>query len=171
MWHTLSVLVENKPGVLARVAGLFSARGYNIESLTVGETEDSQISRMTIVVSGEDAVLEQISKQTNKLIDVIGVLDLTGKAHLERELCLIKVKSETQARDEIFQAVNIFRAKVVDVNARTFTVELTGSQEKNNALIELLKPFGIVELVRTGAVAISRGPEKAYVDSEKEKQG
>jgi acetolactate synthase-1/3 small subunit len=166
MRHTLSVLVENKPGVLARVAGLFSARGYNIESLTVGETEEAQISRMTIVVSGEDAVLEQISKQTNKLIDVVRVLDLTSQAHLERELCLIKVKAESASRDEIFQVVNIFRAKVVDVNARTFTVELTGSAEKNNALIELLKPFGIIELVRTGAVALTRGPEKAYVADE-----
>jgi acetolactate synthase-1/3 small subunit len=162
--HTLSVLVENKPGVLARVSGLFSSRGYNIESLTVGETEDASVSRMTIVVSGEDAVVEQINKQLLKLVDVIRVLDLTGQSFVDRELCLIKVQAASQSRDELFQVVNIFRAKIVDVTAKSLTVETTGVLEKNNAFIELLKPFGILELVRTGAVAMSRGAGKAWND-------
>jgi acetolactate synthase-1/3 small subunit len=160
----LSVLVENKPGVLARVSGLFSSRGYNIESLTVGETEDISVSRMTIVVSGEDAVVEQINKQLHKLVDVIKVLDLTGESFVDRELCLIKVQAASASRDEIFQVVNIFRAKIVDVTPKTLTVETTGVLEKNNAFIELLKPFGIVELVRTGAVAMSRGAGKAWTE-------
>jgi acetolactate synthase-1/3 small subunit len=164
MRHTLSVLVENKPGVLARVSGLFSSRGYNIESLTVGETEDKSVSRMTIVVSGDDAVVEQINKQLLKLVDVIRVIDLTGQSFVDRELCLVKVQAVSAARDEIFQIVNIFRAKIVDVTAKTLTVEITGVLEKNDAIIDLLRPFGIVELVRTGAVAMSRGAGKAWTD-------
>ncbi len=161
MKHTLSVLVENKPGVLTRVAGLFSSRGYNIESLTVGETEDASVSRMTIVVSGDDVVLEQISKQLNKLIDVIRVLDLTSEAHVERELCMLKVQAEAAVRDEVFQLVNIFRAKIVDVTPKAMTLEVTGTLEKNNALVELLRPYGLVELMRTGAVAMARGSGRA----------
>jgi acetolactate synthase I/III small subunit len=156
MRHTLSVLVENKPGVLARVAGLFSGRGFNISSLTVGETEDPTTSRMTIVVSGDDAILEQINKQLNKLVDIIKVYDLTGEAHLERELALVKVQAEIKERSEIIQLSEIFRAKIVDVSDRSYTLEITGTADKVNAFIELLQPFGIRELIRTGTVATAR---------------
>lgn len=156
MRHTISVLVENKPGILARVAGLFSSRGFNIQSLTVGETEDATISRMTIVVSGDDIILEQITKQLNKLIDTIKVLDLTGGKFINRELALIRVNITPNARAEIMQIVDIFRAKIVDISPKTFTVEITGTEDKVNALINLLKPYGIKEMVRTGTVAISR---------------
>jgi acetolactate synthase I/III small subunit len=160
MRHTLSVLVENKPGVLARVAGLFSGRGFNISSLTVGETEDPTTSRMTIVVAGDDAILEQVSKQLNKLIDVIKVYDLTGEVHLERELALVKVQAELQQRSEILQLAEIFRAKIVDVSDKSYTLEITGTDDKVNAFIELLRPFGIRELIRTGTVAIARALKK-----------
>lgn len=161
MRHVLSVLVENKPGVLARISGLFSSRGYNIQSLTVGETEDEAVSRMTIVVCGDDAVLEQIRKQLDKLVDVIKVVDLTTDSHIDRELCLVKVKADGEARDEIQGFVNIFRAKIVDVTTQSLTVEITGGLDKCQALIDLLQPFGILELVRTGAVAIARGGGRA----------
>jgi acetolactate synthase I/III small subunit len=160
MRHTLSVLVENKPGVLARVAGLFSGRGFNITSLTVGETEDTTTSRMTIVVTGDDAILEQITKQLNKLVDVIKVYDYTGEAHLERELALVKVQAEIKERSEIIQLAEIFRAKIVDVSERSYTLEITGTAEKVNAFIELLRPFGIRELIRTGTVASARATKK-----------
>lgn len=160
MRHTLSVLVENKPGVLARVAGLFSGRGFNISSLTVGETEDPTTSRMTIVVTGDDAILEQVSKQLNKLIDVIKVYDLTGEVHLERELALVKVQAEMQQRSEILQLAEIFRAKIVDVSDKSYTLEITGTDDKVNAFIDLLRPFGIRELIRTGTVAIARALKK-----------
>jgi len=160
MRHTLSVLVENKPGVLARVAGLFSGRGFNITSLTVGETEDASTSRMTIVVAGDDAILEQITKQLNKLVDTIKIYDFTGEAHLERELALIKVQAEVRCRSEITQLVEIFRAKIVDVSEKSFTLEITGTADKVNAFIELLRPFGIRELIRTGTVAIAREKKK-----------
>jgi acetolactate synthase-1/3 small subunit len=161
MRHILSVLVENKPGVLARISGLFSSRGYNIQSLTVGETEDAVISRMTIVVTGDDAVIEQIRKQLDKLVDVIKVVDLTGDSHIDRELCLVKVKAGPKERDEIIGMVAIFRAKIVDVTPVSLTVEITGGLDKNQALLDLLLPFGILELVRTGAVAIARGSGRA----------
>ncbi|MBN1596479.1 acetolactate synthase small subunit [candidate division FCPU426 bacterium] len=157
MRHTLSVLVENQPGVLARVAGLFSGRGFNISSLTVGETEDPTTSRMTIVVAGDDVILEQITKQLNKLVDVIKVYDYTAEAHLERELALIKVQAELKDRSEIIQLAEIFRAKIVDVSDRTYTLEITGTDDKVNAFIDLLRPFGIRELIRTGTVASARG--------------
>jgi acetolactate synthase I/III small subunit len=160
MRHTLSVLVENKPGVLSRVAGLFSGRGFNITSLTVGETEDPTMSRMTIVVTGDDAILEQITKQLNKLIDTIKVYDLTGENHLERELALVKVQAELRQRSEIMQLAEIFRSKIVDVSDKTYTLELVGPAEKVNAFIELLRPFGIRELIRTGTVAIARALKK-----------
>ncbi|MCD4812370.1 acetolactate synthase small subunit [bacterium] len=160
MRHTLSVLVENKPGVLARVAGLFSGRGFNITSLTVGETEDDTISRMTIVVTGDDAILEQITKQLNKLVDVIKVYDYTAEAHLERELALIKVQAEVQQRSEVTQLTEIFRAKIVDVSDRAYILEITGTADKVNAFIELLQPFGIREIIRTGTVATARGNKK-----------
>jgi acetolactate synthase-1/3 small subunit len=157
--HTISVLVENKFGVLSRVAGLFSARGYNIESLSVGETLDPTVSRMTIMVHGDEFVIEQVTKQLHKLIDVIKVNDLTDEDHVERELVLIRVNAEPQHRAEILRTADIFRAKVVDVTPLSFTLEATGDEEKLEALIELLRPMGIQELVRTGKVAITRGPK------------
>jgi acetolactate synthase-1/3 small subunit len=157
--HTISILVENKFGVLSRVAGLFSARGYNIESLSVGETLDPSVSRMTIVVTGDEFVIEQVMKQLHKLIDVIKVNDLTDENHVERELVLIRVNAEPQHRAEILRTADIFRAKVVDVTANTFTLEVTGDEQKLDAIIELLRPVGIQELVRTGKVAIARGPK------------
>ena len=157
--HTISILVENKFGVLSRVAGLFSARGYNIESLSVGETTDPAVSRMTIVVRGDEFVIEQVTKQLHKLIDVIKVSDLTDDSHVERELVLLRVNAEPQHRAEILRTADIFRARVIDVTAVSFTLEATGDEGKIEALIELLRPMGIQELVRTGKVAIARGPK------------
>src|SRR5688572_28136310 len=157
--HTISVLVENKFGVLSRVAGLFSARGYNIESLSVGETLDPSVSRMTLVVSGDEFVIEQVMKQLHKLIDVIKVNDLTDESHVERELMLIRVNAEPQHRAEIMRTADIFRARVVDVTPLSFVLEATGDEGKLEALIELLRPMGIQEIVRTGKVAIARGPK------------
>ena len=157
--HTIAVLVENKFGVLSRVAGLFSARGYNIESLSVGETLDPTVSRMTLVVKGDAFVIEQVIKQLHKLIDVIKVTDLSEENHVEREMLLIKVNAEPAARAEILRIGDIFRAKVVDVTPNTYTLEGTGEESKIEAIIELLRPFGIQELVRTGKVAIARGPK------------
>src|SRR5204863_2558583 len=155
--HTIAVLVENKFGVLSRVAGLFSARGYNIESLSVGETLDPLVSRMTLVVRGDEFVIEQVTKQLHKLIDVIKVNDLTEDHHVERELVLIRVNAEPQHRAEILRTADIFRAKVIDVTAVSFILEVTGDEMKLEALIELLRPMGIQEIVRTGKVAIVRG--------------
>src|SRR5258706_9362994 len=157
--HTVSVLVENRFGVLSRVAGLFSARGYNIESLSVGETLDPLVSRMTLVVRGDEFVIEQVTKQLHKLIDVIKVNDLTEDHHVERELVLIRVNAEPQHRAEILRTADIFRAKVIDVTAVSFILEVTGDEMKIDALIELLRPMGIQEIVRTGKVAIVRGPK------------
>ena len=157
--HTISVLVENKFGVLSRVAGLFSARGYNIESLSVGETLDPAVSRMTLVVRGDEFVIEQVTKQLHKLIDVIKVNDLTDDHHVERELVLIRVNAEPQHRAEILRTADIFRAKVIDVTSVSFILEATGDEMKIEALIELLRPMGIQEIVRTGKVAITRGPK------------
>jgi len=161
MQHTITVLVENKPGVLARVSGLFARRGFNIESLAVSITDDPMVSRMTIVVGGDETVLEQITKQLNKLIDVIKVIDYTGTAVVERELALIKVNAETKSRAEIMQLVDVFRAKIIDISDRTFTIEVTGSLEKIDALEPLLEPYGVLELVRTGKIAMARGPKAA----------
>ena len=157
--HTVAVLVENKFGVLSRVAGLFSARGYNIESLSVGETLDPSVSRMTLVVRGDAFVIEQVIKQLHKLIDVIKVTDLSEEDHVEREMILLKVNAEPAARAEILRIGDIFRAKVVDVTPVTYTLEITGEESKLDAIVELLRPFGIQELVRTGKVAIARGPK------------
>lgn len=157
MRHTISVLVENKFGVLARVAGLFSGRGFNIDSLCVAETEDHTMSIMTIVTHGDDKIIEQIEKQLNKLIDVIKVIDLTKEDHVERELVLIKVGTENGKRAEIMEIVDIFRAKIIDVGHKTITIETTGDEDKLKALINLLKPFGIKEIARTGKIALSRG--------------
>jgi len=157
--HTIAIQVENRFGVLSRVAGVFSARGYNIESLSVGETLDAAVSRMTIVVRGDEFVIEQVMKQLHKLIDVIKVTDLTDESHVERELVLIRVNAEPQHRAEIMRTADIFRAKIVDVTPQSFTIEATGDEGKLGALIELLRPMGIQELVRTGKVAITRGPK------------
>jgi acetolactate synthase I/III small subunit len=159
MKHTISVLVENEFGVLARVAGLFSGRGFNIESLSVATTLDPTISRMTIVTSGDDQILEQITKQLNKLIDTIKVIDFTGGDYVEREMALVKVTAEENTRAEVLRIVDIFRAKVVDVTAKSFTVEVTGAPGKINAFVELLRPLGIKEIVRSGPVVIGRGPK------------
>ena len=168
--HTIAVLVENRFGVLSRVAGLFSARGYNIESLSVGETLDPTVSRMTLVVRGDEFVIEQVIKQLHKLIDIIKVTDLTEENHVERELILMKINAEPTNRAEILRTADIFRAKVVDVTSTTFTLEVTGDEQKIDAIIELLRPFGIQELVRTGKVAIARGP-KGKVRRVEEKLG
>jgi acetolactate synthase-1/3 small subunit len=157
MKHTLAVLVENRAGVLSRVAGLFSRRGYNIDSLAVGVTEDPTISRMTIVVRGDDHVLEQVTKQLNKLIDVIRVTDIRADEAIERELSLIKVAADANTRSEIIQIVDIFRARIVDVATRSMTIEITGDDEKIRAMEKLLRPFGIKEMVRTGKIAMTRG--------------
>ena len=157
--HTIAVLVENKFGVLSRVAGLFSARGYNIESLSVGETLDPTVSRMTLVVRGDEFVIEQVMKQLHKLIDVIKVNDLTDDSHVERELVLIRVNAEPQHRAEILRTADIFRAKVIDVTPLSFTLEATGEEGKLEAFVELLRPMGLQEIVRTGKVAIARGPK------------
>ncbi|MGA2884560.1 MAG: acetolactate synthase small subunit [Halobacteriota archaeon] len=159
MKHTVSVLVQNKPGVLARTAGLFSRRGYNIESLTVGVTENEAISRMTIVVAGDDTVVEQVTKQLNKLIEVIKVSDLTKESYVDRELVLIKVTADSSNRAEIMQIVNIFRARIVDVAPKSLIIEVTGDEGKLDALISMLKQFGIKEIVRTGTLALGRGPK------------
>jgi len=161
MKHTISVLVNNRPGVLARTASLFARRGFNIDSLAVSTTQDPDISRMTIVVEGPDAVLEQISKQLYKLMDVIKVLDHQDEAVINRELALIKVNAEASARGEIMQTVSIFRANIVDVSNRSFTIEVTGSADKVDALIGLLHQYGIREMMRTGRIVLSRGGRTA----------
>jgi acetolactate synthase-1/3 small subunit len=154
--HTISVLVENHPGVLARIAGLFSGRGFNIESLSVGETEDPTASRMTVVVRGDDMILEQVTKQLNKLVDVIKVSDFTKEQFIERELVLIKVSADGKSRSEIMQIVDIFRARIVDVAPKGVTIEATGTEDKVKALVSMLRPFGIREMARTGSVALAR---------------
>ncbi len=158
MRHTISVLVENEFGVLSRVAGLFSGRGFNIESLSVAETLDTTVSRITLVTTGDDTVLEQITKQLNKLVSIIRVSDFKDTEHVERELVLIKVTADGRTRGELMNIVDIFRGKVIDVSPHSYIVEITGSQEKVDAILELLKPLGIVEIVRTGRVAMFRGP-------------
>ena len=155
--HTLSVLVENKPGVLARVAGLFSRRGFNIDSLAVGETEHPQISRITIVVNAEDSPLEKVTKQLNKLINVLKIVELEPTASVQRELLLVKVRADRTQRSQVMETVQLFRARVVDVAADALTVEATGTAEKLDALLRDLEPYGIKEMVQSGVVAIGRG--------------
>ena len=157
MKHTISVLVENKPGVLARVSGLFARRGFNIESLAVGTTEDESVSRMTIVAQGDDNVLEQITKQLYKLIDVIKVFDIPKDVAVERELMLIKVSCNEKTRPEIIEIVDIFRGRIVDVSEGAVTVEMSGEESKIEGIVKLLKKFGIKELIRTGKIALQRG--------------
>jgi acetolactate synthase I/III small subunit len=156
MEHIISILVENKFGVLARVAGLFSARGYNIESLSVAPTLDPTTSMITIVTAGDDRIIEQIMKQLNKVVEVLKVVDLTETQFLDRETALIKVHTKAEHRDEAIRIADIFRAKIVDSSPVTYTVEITGDVEKVEALINLLRPLGIKELVRTGRIAIAR---------------
>ena len=155
--HTLSVLVENKPGVLARVASLFSRRGFNIDSLAVGPTEHPDISRMTIVVNVEDLPLEQVTKQLNKLVNVIKIVELDPAQSVQRELMLVKVKADLATRSHVLETAQLFRAKVVDVAPDAVTIEATGTADKLDALIRVLEPFGIKELVQSGMVAVGRG--------------
>jgi acetolactate synthase-1/3 small subunit len=155
--HTLSVLVENKPGVLARIAGLFSRRGYNIDSLAVGPTEHAEISRMTVVVDLEDSPLEQVTKQLNKLIEVLKVVELDAAASVQRELLLVKVRADLASRSHVLETVQLFRAKVVDVSPDAVVIEATGNSDKLDALLRVLEPFGIKELVQSGMVAVGRG--------------
>jgi acetolactate synthase-1/3 small subunit len=154
--HILSILVDNEPGVLSRIAGLFSGRGYNIESLCVAETNDTKISRLTMVTAGDSAILEQIKKQLNKLINVIKVADLTGQDYVERELVLIKVNAKPEQRAEILRINDIFRGRVVDVGPEHYIISVTGDSDKVNAIINLLKPYGIKEIARTGSIALYR---------------
>jgi len=156
MQHVISVVVDNEPGVLSRVSGLFSGRGFNIESLNVAETLDPTISRMTLVTRGNDQIIEQIIKQLNKLVNVIKVVDLAGSEYVDREMALIKVTAEAASRAEVLRIVDIFRGQVVDVSPKSYTLEITGNDKKIQAVVDLLAPFGIMEIVRTGRVAIAR---------------
>ncbi|MBA3065689.1 acetolactate synthase small subunit [bacterium] len=157
MKHTIAAMVENKPGVLAKISGLFSARAFNIMSLTVGETEVSDVSRMTIVVKGDDKILEQVVKQLNKLPDVIKVIDFKNEEFIDRDLMLVKVTAPKSVRGEIIEIANIFRANIVDVSSDTLMLEITGRETKLEGVLKLLKPYGIKEMVRAGIVAMSRG--------------
>ena len=155
--HTLSVLVENKPGVLARIAALFSRRGFNIDSLAVGPTEHPEISRMTVVVDVDALPLEQVTKQLNKLIEVLKVVELEPTASVQREILLVKVRTDVHSRSHVLETVQLFRAKVVDVASDTLTIEVTGNRDKLAAFLEVIEPFGVKELVQSGMVAIGRG--------------
>jgi acetolactate synthase-1/3 small subunit len=155
--HTLSVLVENKPGVLARIASLFARRGFNIDSLAVGPTEYADVSRMTIVVNVEDNPLEQVTKQLNKLINVLKIVELEPASSVSRELLLVKVKADPQSRSQVLEVVQLFRAKVIDVAPDAVTIEATGGEEKIDALLRVLEPFGVKELAQSGMVAMGRG--------------
>lgn len=157
MHHILSVMVENRAGVLAKVAGLFSRRGYNIESLAVGTTENPEISRMTIVTKGDAGIVEQVTKQLHKLIEVLKISDITGDEYIERELVMIKVHAEPAQRSEIMQIVEVFRARIIDIGQKTLIIECTGDQRKISAIEAQLKPFGIKETVRCGKIAMVRG--------------
>ena len=161
MRHTLGVLVENQPGVLSRVAGLFSGRGFNIESLTVAETLDPQVSHITLVTTGDETIMEQIVKQLNKLVNVIKVIDFREVKFVDREMALIKVKADASTRAEVLRIVDIFRGKVVDVSPNFFTIEVTGDEGKIDAILDLLAQLGIVEVVRTGKVAIARSKKNS----------
>lgn len=158
--HTISVLLQNKPGVLSRVTGLFSGRGYNIESLCVAETLDPGISCLTLVSKGDDQIIEQITKHLHKLIDVIKVTDISEKEYVEREMALIRVKAESHTRAEVLRVIDIFRGKVVDVSAKSYAVEVTGPSSKIQAVIDILRPIGIKEIIRTGTIAMARADKK-----------
>ncbi len=160
MKHTLSVLLVNKPGALSRVTGLFSGRSFNIESLCVAETFEPEISCLTLVTRGEEAIIEQVTKQLHKLIDVIKVSNISEGEYVEREMVLIRVKADAGTRAEVLRVIDIFRGKVVDVSPNSYTVELTGSDSKIKAVIDILRPIGIKEIVRTGQIAMARSPKK-----------
>lgn len=157
MRHVISALVENKPGVLAHISGMFSARGFNIDSLTVGETEDARFSRMTIVTTGDDTVIEQVRKQLERVVDVIKVVDFSGQDYVERDLMLIKVHAPPGRRGEVFELAEVFKCKVVDIGSKHVMLEVTGPENKLEALITMLKPYGIKEMARTGRVGLRRG--------------
>lgn len=164
MRHIISVLMENESGALSRVAGLFTARGYNIETLSVAPTEDASVSRMTLVTSGTDEIVEQITKQLNKLVDVVKLIDLTEYTHIEREMMLLKVRAEnSQTRDEVKRLVDIFRGRIIDVTDSTYTVELTGTSEKLSAFINALGDSQVIEVVRSGPLGIARGEKALHV--------
>jgi acetolactate synthase-1/3 small subunit len=163
--HVVSALVENRAGTLSRVSGLFSRRGFNIDSLTVGETEDPSVSRMTIAVTGADSVLEQIIKQLGKLVDVIAVRELDSSSCVRREILLVKVNADEQTRPAVIEIASIFRSRIIDVSSATITIEATGALEKLNSLILLLRPYGVMELARTGLVALERGARVLSVPS------
>lgn len=168
MKHTIAILVEDQPGVMSRVAGLFTRRGFNIESIAVGHSETAGISRMTIIVSGDQKILEQVTKQLNKLIDVIRVRDIPSHNIIERELVLVKVHTDSlSVRAEIIQLVEIFKAKVVFVERKTVTIELSGDEEKVSGFLKLLEPFGIIEIVRTGRIAIARSKDNGSTQVKK----
>ena len=160
MRHVISALVQNQPGVLAHIAGMFSARGFNIDSLVVGRTEDSKFSRMTIVVVGDDRVLEQVRKQLGKIVSVVKIRDFTDVAYVERDLLLIRVHANGEKRPQVVDLVKVFRGRIVDVAKSSVMIELAGTEEKLEAFIELVRPYGIVELARTGVIAIQRGQQK-----------
>ncbi len=161
MTHTLAILAENRPGVLTRISGLISRRAFNIESIAAGYTEEADMTRITIVVNGNDREIEQVVNQLSKLVDVIKIIDLTDVDSLDRELAMIKVRATPEKRSDIVDIVDIFRAKIVDVNRETMVIELSGSQDKIDALCEVMKDHGIIEIVRTGKIIISRGPVPA----------
>ena len=160
MRHVISALVQNQPGVLARVSGLFSGRAFNIDSLTAGETEDPAFSRLTIVTHGDDRIIEQIIKQLRKLVDILKVQDLTANEHVERDLVLIRVNAPPDRRSDILELVDVFRAKVVDVSVKELMIEIAGPEAKIEAFIDLLRSYGVKELARTGSIALSRGVKK-----------
>lgn len=163
MRHIISILIENESGALSRVAGLFSARGYNIESLTVAPTEDGSLSRMTIVTRGNDTIIEQITKQLNKLIDVVKLIDLVESVHIERELMLVKIKTTPETREEIKRTSDIFRGRIIDVTATSYVIEMTGPSDKLDAFIATLDKTAIIEVVRSGATGISRGEQGLHL--------
>jgi acetolactate synthase-1/3 small subunit len=170
MRHVISALVQNEPGVLASVAGLFSARGFNIDSLVVGRTENPELSRMTVVCTGDDNTLEQIRKQLAKLVPVVKVRDFKGAAAVERDLCLVTVTVNPEQRSEVIEIVNLFRGRVVDVAKTSLMVEIAGTEEKIEAFVELLKPYGIKELARTGVIAMARGTQQIKDDAAEKSQ-
>lgn len=163
MRHIIAILIENESGALSRVAGLFSARGYNIQSLTVAPTEDPSLSRMTLVTSGSEEVIEQIIKQLNKLIDVVKLIDLAESVHIERELMLVKVKTTDTTREEIIRLVDIFRGKIIDVTSTSYVIEMTGSTDKLDAFLSTLDAIHLLEVVRSGAIGISRGEKGLHL--------
>lgn len=163
MRHIISILIENESGALSRVAGLFSARGYNIESLTVAPTQDGSVSRMTLVTRGSDDIIEQITKQLNKLIDVIKLIDLAEAPHIERELMMIKIKTASETRDEIRRLADIFRGRIIDVTPASYVVEVTGPSEKLDAFVGTISPDTIIEVVRSGPTGISRGEKGLHL--------